>query len=898
MKILIAIANHGTKNQKYVEKVIAEYRSLPYQTDIIVISNIQKNFGPDIKVEVQQPPKGLWSLPFLHRKILADNLNNYDLFIYSEDDTLIEKKNIDAFLKISEVLPKDKIAGFLRYECDDQGNKYCCTIHSHFHWIAGSVCSYDRYKFAKLTNAHSAAYMLTREQLAKAIESGGYLVEPHEGRYDMLCSAATDPYTQCGFEKVICISDIDDFMLHHLPNHYIGNLGLDYKELQVQLKALFCDNSVKNKNSELFPTVTKLNKQWWDKLYYSKCRGDLFDLIPSACKSVLSVGCGWGLTEAELIKRGFNAAAIPLDAVVAESAKMRGIEVLSPDFEDAKKELGQRKFDCILLTDVLAHLPEPGRFLEEYSGFLSDDGCMLITSPNFKFLRYNREINNRTADKSFDKTSIHLTTKQIIMEWVKKGGLNLTEMRYNFNRRFNKISKLSFGLMNQYLGREIILLAKSRQKQIKVCMLGASFETGNLGVSALAESSIKCILNRWPDAQITLLEGATDSNSFSLSISGGDIKMNVFTIRFCKNIFVRHHFLKLAFYALLAKLSLSKKFREKIISKDQCLKHISESDYVIDINAGDSFSDLYGKRRFLLGFLRKWLVLIMGKKLVFLPQTYGPFRSAITAFLAKWLVKHSAAAYARDKAGFNYLTELLGANENGHKVRLLPDIAFILDAHRPDNLERDFPALLKTDNRPVVGLNISGLLYRGGYNESNMFGLRADYKKLVEGIIKLLVEDCRAQIILVPHVFPPPRFEIESDLSACMDLCRSIDKKYLKNIFLVRKRYSHNEMKYIIGRCDFFVGARMHSCIAAISQSIPTIGLAYSDKFSGIFENVGLEENVIEMRSAANDEILRKIKEGFNSRDEISEKLKVTIPKIKKDVLSLDFNACSNVMVF
>ena len=36
----------------------------------------------------------------------------------------------------------------------------------------------------------------------------------------------------------------------------------------------------------------------------------------------------------------------------------------------------------------------------------------------------------------------------------------------------------------------------------KIWILGASFETLNMGVSVLAESSIKCILQQWPTADI------------------------------------------------------------------------------------------------------------------------------------------------------------------------------------------------------------------------------------------------------------------------------------------------------------------------------------------------------------------------------------------------------------
>jgi hypothetical protein len=46
---------------------------------------------------------------------------------------------------------------------------------------------------------------------------------------------------------------------------------------------------------------------------------------------------------------------------------------------------------------------------------------------------------------------------------------------------------------------------KKENKNVKVCLIGASLDTDNLGVSALAESSIKVILNRLPDAEIFLL---------------------------------------------------------------------------------------------------------------------------------------------------------------------------------------------------------------------------------------------------------------------------------------------------------------------------------------------------------------------------------------------------------
>jgi hypothetical protein len=40
MKMLVAIANYGTKNRVYLERLLAEYRCLPYQVDVVVLSNV------------------------------------------------------------------------------------------------------------------------------------------------------------------------------------------------------------------------------------------------------------------------------------------------------------------------------------------------------------------------------------------------------------------------------------------------------------------------------------------------------------------------------------------------------------------------------------------------------------------------------------------------------------------------------------------------------------------------------------------------------------------------------------------------------------------------------------------------------------------------------------------
>ena len=51
----------------------------------------------------------------------------------------------------------------------------------------------------------------------------------------------------------------------------------------------------------------------------------------------------------------------------------------------------------------------------------------------------------------------------------------------------------------------------------------------------------------------------------------------------------------------------------------------------------------------------------------------------------------------------------------------------------------------------------------------------------------------------------------------------------------------------------------MHACIAALSQGIPTVGVAYSRKFIGVFNSINLSDMVIDATSVTESEAIPKI---------------------------------------
>jgi colanic acid/amylovoran biosynthesis protein len=430
---------------------------------------------------------------------------------------------------------------------------------------------------------------------------------------------------------------------------------------------------------------------------------------------------------------------------------------------------------------------------------------------------------------------------------------------------------------------------QGRDRTAQVCLLGASFDTGNLGVSVLAESSIKCILNRWPDARVILFGSGREEGEHRLELNGREVVLRKVPVRFCKNIFLPHHFCTLACYCLILKLLPFAAMRRFVARRNPAMTVLLGTDVFIDISGGDSFSDIYGMRRLVFGFLTQLLPLMLRKDFILFPQTYGPFNRAVSRCMARYILKRARRIYSRDQAGLTYVKELMAGSAVDGKIQFAPDVGFLLDPRRPPELELGDLERVRTSQSVVIGFNISGLIYYGGYTGRNEFGVKVDYRALANRIVDHLLKQERTLIVLVPHVIPPSGYgaNVENDLSACLDVYDRFAKSHPGRLFVARGNYDHCQVKYIIGMCDFFIGTRMHSCIAALSQCIPAAGLAYSKKFKGVFEAVGAGRLVLDLRDVNEDQVIAAVDELFKSRQTLAGQLREQIPSIKQQVLGL-----------
>ena len=417
---------------------------------------------------------------------------------------------------------------------------------------------------------------------------------------------------------------------------------------------------------------------------------------------------------------------------------------------------------------------------------------------------------------------------------------------------------------------------------LKFCLLGASYNTGNLGVAALASGTINTVLHSFPGAKVFLLDYDKKPRTHAVRCSVGTTQVELVNLRFSWKIWLGNNIARLLITALGLRLVPLKSLRGRLIARNPYLNRIQGASLIASIAGGDSFSDIYGLGRLLYVSLPQVLVILMGKPLVLLPQTLGPFKGTLARGIARWIIRRAKVVCVRDRESITDMQSIVGREAS--RFQLCYDIAFAMEPFPPSG-ER-LEALKKLEKcRPLVGLNVSGLLYMGGYSKDNMFGLKADYRQLILDIIRCFV-NMNAHVLLIPHVFG---HDPESDATASAVIYQELNSSCGDKLHLLEGDYDQHEIKFVIGRCDFFLGSRMHACIGGLSQCVPAIGLAYSRKFRGVLRSVGMEGLIVDLREHDSEEIMTRVRAAYESREGLRARLKRTMPRVREEVLNLLF---------
>jgi len=311
-------------------------------------------------------------------------------------------------------------------------------------------------------------------------------------------------------------------------------------------------------------------------------------------------------------------------------------------------------------------------------------------------------------------------------------------------------------------------------------------------------------------------------------------------------------------------------------------RHLARSAAILDASGGDSFTDLYGPRRFRAMAGTKRLALSAGARLILLPQTLGPFRDKAHRAEAARLLRAARAVWVRDMQSLETLRDLLGDAFDPEHHRAGVDMALALPRRQPraalgGQVDR---WLAGARGFPLAGLNVSGLLCNQPEAARARFGLAKPHPAQIEAAARaVLASDPDMHLLLVPHVHRP-QGDPESDLAAAEALSARLGPDCPGRVEVLRGNPGAMELKWVLSRLDWFAGARMHATIGAFSSGVPTLGLGYSDKAEGVFEQCGLGGHVADLRIQNAEALAAEVSFSVARREETRAALATRLPAL------------------
>uniref|UniRef100_A0A7C4YJD1 Methyltransferase domain-containing protein n=1 Tax=candidate division WOR-3 bacterium TaxID=2052148 RepID=A0A7C4YJD1_UNCW3 len=121
---------------------------------------------------------------------------------------------------------------------------------------------------------------------------------------------------------------------------------------------------------------------------------------------ILDIGCAQGTLSLILAEEGYNVFANDIRESFIEYAKLRyekgNIKFIVGNFEEIEFK---EKFDLIIGTEIIEHLPEPFRFIRKVQNILKENGYFILTTPNGRYIRNKNpsyfEIKGKKIDKKY-----------------------------------------------------------------------------------------------------------------------------------------------------------------------------------------------------------------------------------------------------------------------------------------------------------------------------------------------------------------------------------------------------------------------------------------------------------------------------------------------------------------
>jgi polysaccharide pyruvyl transferase WcaK-like protein len=175
-----------------------------------------------------------------------------------------------------------------------------------------------------------------------------------------------------------------------------------------------------------------------------------------------------------------------------------------------------------------------------------------------------------------------------------------------------------------------------------------------------------------------------------------------------------------------------------------------------------------------------------------------------------------------------------------------------------------------------LGLNVSPLIAKFRQPGEDPAVLQREVAEFIRQAQRKYGMRC----VLIPHVGPlDTGVESDNDDHRYMQQIKALVPD-VEGVQLLPNHLNAAQLKYVLGQARFFIGARTHATIGAISRGTPTVSIAYSTKARGLNRDLfGHEDYVLSTPDVSSKTLLEHLDLLVNREAAIRAQLAEVVPR-------------------
>lgn len=225
-KLLVCIAFHNNPDRlAFINSVIENYKKYQINVDIIVDTNEKLDLNTNVFVHKLNHPH---YLTWVHRIHFKENIDNYDYFMYVEDDMLVPYEGFCEYVEnFNIVWELGYVPSFIRVETFD--NKEFITDVTVEQFIEPIII--ENKVFVTLTQPYHAFWIMPQKELKESFTDSFVKEE--------VCRENAASYPMWGLNKtpIVRIEENQISKLcysYHLANNYASNPNTPFAKIEIK----------------------------------------------------------------------------------------------------------------------------------------------------------------------------------------------------------------------------------------------------------------------------------------------------------------------------------------------------------------------------------------------------------------------------------------------------------------------------------------------------------------------------------------------------------------------------------------------------------------------------------------------------------------------------------------